>query len=450
MKTLKKELAKRPVVFIARDLERALGLSLIKYNYYIITNKTSFSQKTEVRSQKNIITIKNDCLLDTHELLANPHTTKLLKKNSPRIVVFKSTSMIEKICEEHGSELLNPPSKLSNTIEEKISQVEWLGELKKLLPPHRIEILKNLNWDNLNSPQPPLNGGRGGVTSSPSLQERARGSYILQFNRAHTGSGTILIESESQLKELREKFPDRPVRVTEFIDGPMFTNNNVVWGKKILCGNINYQITGLTPFTDRPFATIGNDWGLPHKLLSKKLQQEYYKIAQAVGKKLVRDGWKGLFGIDVVLDRKKKKLYLIEINARQPASTTYESQLQESQKSKIKSQKFVTTFEAHLASLLGLKYGGEELIKIQDGAQIIQRVTKNIKYQILNIKKSIKKLENLKCNVITYDNHEEGADLMRIQSRKSIMNGHDQFNTSGEKIKQTLFRKQLNRHSFIT
>ena len=32
----------------------------------------------------------------------------------------------------------------------------------------------------------------------------------------------------------------------------MFTNNNVVTRDTILVGNINYQITGLPPFTDQP------------------------------------------------------------------------------------------------------------------------------------------------------------------------------------------------------
>ena len=96
----------------------------------------------------------------------------------------------------------------------------------------------------------------------------------------------------------------------------------------MLLGNISYQITGLKPFTDLPFSTIGNDWALPHKYLSKKQISQYKKIATDVGLKLQKAGWKGLFGIDVVVDDKTNKLYLLEINCRQPASTTYESQLQ--------------------------------------------------------------------------------------------------------------------------
>lgn len=436
MKSLKLALKKQPIVYIARDLERALGLSRTYQNYYIITNSSLVRQKLIPKNQKNIITIKSTEVLDTHELLTHPKTKQFLSKlQNPHLLVFKNTPTIEKICQEHGWQLLNPPAAPSSTIEEKISQVEWLGELKKLLPPHRIDVLKNLSWSHLNSPQPSLSK-RGNNTSSPSSKEGAWGSYILQFNRAHTGNGTLLIESEDQLKGLRQKFPNRPVRITEFIDGPMFTNNNIVWGKKILCGSINYQITGLSPFTDRPFATIGNDWALPHQLLSKKLQAQYVTIAKSVGKKLAKEGWRGLFGIDVVYDKKRKKLYLIEINARQPASTTYESQLQQRQTSNVKRQKLVTTFEAHLASVLGLEYEGEKLIQLEDGAQIIQRVTKNIKHHISN--SITEKLTRLKCNLITYNNKKEGDDLIRIQSKKSIMKNHAEFNPLGQTVQNTI------------
>ena len=116
--------------------------------------------------------------------------------------------------------------------------------------------------------------------------------------------------------------------MAKYIDGPLFTNNNVVAKDTVLLGNINYQITGLLPFTENPFSTIGNDWELPRKILTKKQLARYNKIATDVGNRLRDSGWKGLFGIDVVLEQSTGKLYLLEINCRQPASTTYESQLQ--------------------------------------------------------------------------------------------------------------------------
>lgn len=314
------------------------------------------------------------------------------------MLVFKNTAQIEKICEEKKWVLLNPSAKTAGTVEEKISQVSWLGPLANFLPNHKIEICKNINWRWKN--------------------------FIIQFNRSHTGSGTILVDSKEKLEEIKNKFPMREARIVDYIKGPLFTNNNIVWGNKILVGNINYQITGISPFTDNPFATIGNDWALPNKILSKEQIKEYRKIVTAVGKKLKKHGWKGLFGIDVVLDESSNKLYLIEINARQPASTAFESTLQMQN-----ANGGITTFEAHLASLLELDTKNYELAKITDGAQIVQRVTQRID------KLRMPKIESdAIANIIIYENTAPGSDLMRVQSKKSIMANHSVFNEIGQAI----------------
>ena len=82
------------------------------------------------------------------------------------------------------------------------------------------------------------------------------------------------------------------------------------------------------------------------------------------------------------MKQKTGRLYLLEINARQPASTTYESQLQstvchsdpeDSGEESLANR--CTTFEAHLASLLSVSPDKYKLITIKNGAQIIQRIT---------------------------------------------------------------------------
>lgn len=449
MQELQKALKQAPIVYVTRDIERALGLPAGRHglpkayqNYHIITNSGAHA-KEETKTRLNILLIKDTKQLDTRELLAHPKTKAYVNKlKNPRVVVFKNTTQIEKLCAENGWALLNPPAALANRVEEKISQLQWLGELTKYLPPHRVMVLKDLT--SATTPHPSL--VRRGGQLSPSAREGAQGEwelpFVLQFNRAHTGSGTILIESEKQLNELKKQFPNREVRVTQYISGPAFTNNNVVWGKKVLIGNINYQITGLSPFTARPFATIGNDWRLSHELLTKKQQIQYRRIATDVGKKLAKDGWKGLFGIDVIQDEATGKLYLIEINARQPASTTFESQLQELPPRGGRSPKRpggVTTFEAHLASLVGLPATSYKLQAITNGAQVVlKNKEKRIKSNELNrIVKNLKfKIKNLK--LIAYDNTGPESDLLRIQSNKGVMEKHGEFNRLGLRIVEDL------------
>ncbi len=411
IKAVEKRLAKRRLFYVCRDIERAAGLRA--KNYFVIANHTNYAAKL-ARQDSNIILIKEKNQLDTQELLKHPRVEKIIRKND-FVLVFKNNSIIEDACQKHGWHLLNPGAKLADKIESKISQIEWLGHLAKYLPKHRVDICQNIKW-----PGKP---------------------FILQYNHAHTGSGTLFINTKKRLNELAIKFPKRPVRISQYIEGPAFTNNNVVWDDKILMGNINYQITGLAPFTDNKFATIGNDWMLPSKVLSTKQIKQYKQIVTEIGRKLSKDGWKGLFGIDIIMDEKNGRLYLLEINARQPASTTFESQLQKSKVQSLKhapyrtegsgSRSKVSTFEAHLASLLDLTNKEYKLISVHDGAQIIQRVTKK-KIKIPKIKnKSI-------LNIIAYNNTAIGADLTRIQCSHGIMQTANTFNKIGKEIRSAL------------
>ncbi len=330
-----------PLFYITRDIDRALGLSETN-GYTIVTNVTP-ENKRLAGDRQDIIWIEEEKILDTHELLAHPTTIATILPQA-NILVFKNTSTIEHICKEQSWNLLNPPAALARKVEEKITQVKWLGELASLLPPHSIKTCKEITEADL--------------------------PCIVQFNHAHTGEGTLQVEQLQQLQQLQQQFPDRPVRVTSFINGMMFTNNNVVTKDDVLIGNINYQITGIAPYTQNPFQTIGNDWGFAKKVLTETQVTEYHAMATAIGDKLRVDGWSGLFGIDVMVEHETGKLYLIEINARQPASTTYESKLQ---RDKHQETNQLTTFEAHIQSLLGADLKNTSLIEIFDGAQLFDR-----------------------------------------------------------------------------
>lgn len=404
MHALHTALETHPVVYVTRDIERALGLPFGTRGYFIISN-FSESVKELTKNHENVLLINDEQILDTHELLSHPATEQFLDSlENPHILVFKNTTQIERICKEKNWSLLNPSASLASTIEEKISQVAWLDELAHLLPPHTIEVCKNITWENI--------------------------PFILQFNRAHTGSGTMLISTQEELVSLQQKFPERPVRKTAFVHGTMLTSNNVVSHDGVLVGNINVQITGLAPFTDQPFATVGNEWGLTTNILSPALRDEYHKLVLAIGAKMKSHGWKGLFGVDVILDEEHGKLYLIEINARQPASTTYESTLQQ----KTSSEKTITAFEAHLASLLTISFADHTYIEIKDGAQIIVRNRSGLTLSETEKNNIKQNLESRGYAVTTYANTAPGSDLIRIQSSTSILSSPKTLNEHGETI----------------
>lgn len=390
------------ILYVARDIERALGKTP-KDGYYIVTNKTPYSESIQKLYPSHVFLIDSKETLDTYELLNLPEVADIVMKINADILVFKNTIHIEALCKERGWKISNPSAVLAEKVENKITQVEWLGELSSLLPPHKIQLAKDIVWD--------------------------KKPFILQWSHGHTGDGTILIANEKDLKALQDKFPQREARVTDFIKGPMFTANIVVTHKEILIGNMSYQITGMLPFTENAFSTIGNDWSVPHTILTEAHTETFDEIAKKIGRKMQKEGWLGLFGIDVIHDEERDMMHLIEINARQPASTTYESELQSHVN--LLGVPGITTFDAHISALTGLPITSK-LIHINDGSQILQRVTSQVK------KIDDKKLVTAGYNVINYMNVKQNEDLARIQSTMGIMETHNKLNKRGKEVLELL------------
>jgi len=397
----------KSLTYITRDIERALGMDPSP-EYNIICNRCSYAESVKARFPEWVTLIDAPAKpMGTGDLIATFSKDNKPSPNNNDLLVFKNTARIEPIAIEGGWHLINPKASLGELIETKISQVEWLGELgKKYLPHHTIIQTKNVTW----------------------MKE----PFILQWDHGHTGGGTILITSEEQLTLLKHKFPDRLARRTAYVRGPAFTVNVVVAPHKILIGNISYQITGTLPFTDNMFATVGNDWGLTHSLLNADEIEYITEMAQNIGTKMNIAGWRGLFGIDVIRDDERNVINLIEINARQPASTTFESFLQK--ENRAHGVKGLTLFEAHIKALQGNDID-EDLILINDGAQILQRIT----HTTQNISpEKISALNARGYTTIPYVNTMHNEDLLRIQSSLGIMETHGKFNKRGKEILDTL------------
>jgi hypothetical protein len=404
----------KKIIYVTRDIERALG-TVPNKDFIIVSNKTTYGEtiKKQYPDFIHLIESSGKDLLGTTDLLSHPETAKLVTPDS-NILVFKNTLRVESEINAKKWKVINPKSYMAERVENKLSQVRWLGELgTKYLPTHVIKLTKQITWKN----EP----------------------FIIQWAHGHTGDGTMLVKTREDLSLLQEKFPERMARLSTYINGPSFTVNAVVAKNKIMMGNVNYQITGLQPFTDNEFSTIGNDWGFAKNYLSPKDLENIQNIVRDIGIKLQNDGWRGLFGVDFILDEKTKRMYLIEVNARQPASTTLESLLEIEQR-ETKGVKGITTFEAHLRALLDLPID-QDIIGINDGAQIVQRVTKHVQGIFDD---AVTSLVKKGYEVIAYQNITPNSDLIRIQSEKSIMEKHGILNTNGQAIAETIKACKLN------
>jgi predicted ATP-grasp superfamily ATP-dependent carboligase len=351
--------------------------------------------------------------MSTTDIISSSFAKEIVASVSGDIVVFKSSKLIEETCSKNGWKLLNPSAELAEKIESKVSQIDWLGDLaEKYLPQTDIKKASDIVWK-----EKPI---------------------VIQWEHGHTGLGTLSVISKVQLDDIQRKFPNRLARVSPFISGPSFTVNIVVGVDKIILGNMSYQITGLKPFTDGPFSTIGNDWSLPHSLLHEHEVAYIEKMIEEIAEKMRSSGWRGLFGMDLMKDDLRDTIHLIEINARQPASTTFESLLQ--QENRKHGVTGITIFEAHLECLKGDTVK-EPLILVNDGAQVIQRVSKDTDIDAIS-EDMLGSLQLAGYKTIAYTNTEYNSDLLRIQSNMGIMEAHDKLNKRGKAIVEIISNRQ--------
>jgi len=421
MINLDNQIKSQNIIYVTRDIERALGIKPTPENgYKIISNWSEYAEEVSKNYPAGFLLIKEDEMLDTWKLLEHKGVQDFIKKssNNPKILVFKNTSKIEEICTRNSWELLNPKSTLANTVENKISQIEWLGDLSSLLPEHRLQKASEIEWNNK--------------------------VFIIQWGQGHTGESSLLIDSLETLNKVKNAFPERIAKISEYIDGPVFTSNISIAKNKILYGNISYQITGFLPFTEKVFSTIGNDWSFSNSELDEDDLKQYNTIAEKVAEHMRKSGWLGLFGIDVIYDKTRKKIFLLEINARQPASVTYESELQSEIRELAKDSPLIanslTMFEAHLLSVLGQDISGD-IVMLNDGSQIIQRITTRLPLDLKHKSLIIKSLESKGFKVINYNNTKANADSMRIQSKLGIIEGHNKLNKRGEIIMKSIIEE---------
>lgn len=305
-----------PIFYITNDPERAFGPEKLLENYHIIcsdhnqTVEYLIKDKVKVFCIEKAIGLKNTVKRNSNRILNNDFVKKYIDRNSTKgkrnLMVFKIAPSIEKSAYNLGFKILNTSSELNRTFEYKISQYMQFKNWPINFPKTEVLKLKYCDYD--------------------LLKEKFGCPFVIQFDRGHTGGGTIFVRNGKILNELVQKFPERIVKVTEFIKGPSFTINACVTRFGIVWGGLSYQITGIAECTTQEGGTVGNDWLFASKY-EEPIRSQVYNYTRLIGEKMKAEGFLGLFGVDFILDEKKENIYVIEVNARQSASIPMHSKL---------------------------------------------------------------------------------------------------------------------------
>jgi len=282
------------------SLRKSLDGELIKKNIKTLFIEKSLGRK-HIKSARNATT-----------LLMHAKTKKYLGKfNRQDILVYKTSFKMEKCCEENNWNLIASPKKFGkNLLENKIKFRQILEDLDINVPPGRTTNLEDLHYGHLMNSyglpfviQHPTKGGGKGTFFINSKQE---------FDKAYNQ-----LKNPTRINYLGRETPEKPpvqVIIAKYIKGPSPSITGCVTKHGIISTNLQYQVLDMPELYNPDKGSglfCGHDWTFGD--FSKEIEQQAYQITEKIGNYLKKLGYKGIFGLDFVLE---DKLYVTEMNPR--------------------------------------------------------------------------------------------------------------------------------------
>ena len=297
-----------PIFFITPNPNRAIGLEGVVENYFVICSQKSDAVDYFEKHKTAVLCLNDNKIKNSGKILLNKKAIEYIRKKAENkkanIISFKPSPMIQKICAENDFNYLGNDWKLNRDLEDKIKFVEITKKLK--IPNADSKIIK-LEKDKC------------------ALNFSKNKKFIIQLPRGFSGNSTFLIESKSGFSKILKKYENRKVKLSKYLEGETYTINACITKNKILISRPIFQITGFSSYNKNNFGTCGNDYVYSEKL-KKEQGKKIFNYTKKIGNYLKKLEYKGVFGLDFVVDG--SNINLIEINPRLIASIPVFTKLQ--------------------------------------------------------------------------------------------------------------------------
>ena len=230
-------------------------------------------------------------------------------------LVYKSSSVLEKVCEQNGWNFIGNKKSFMDIYENKKMFKEILHEIGVEAIPGENLLIDDLTDNKFLEYQEKL----GQENLVLQLAEMTYGG----------GSGTFYIDNVGDLKifrdrvaQIREKFVGKKkkietVNVAPFIQGVSSSISCCSTFKGTLTGPIQTQIIDIPEVASkepgRSGTYAGTDWG--YKAYSQASQKQADTIARKFGEYIYKAGYRGIFGIDLIVEE-SGKVWPVECNPR--------------------------------------------------------------------------------------------------------------------------------------
>lgn len=239
-------------------------------------------------------------IANSGKLLSHPLVTDYINQNSIDkqvvIIPFKPSARIDFLCHKNHWICASNRHQLNRELEDKI-------------------IFQQLCQKN-NLPQIPFNIDNFNQSNFIKYQKKYKLKLVIQSHLGWAGKSTF---SSTNWDNIKNKFPlNSVVKFSPYIDGYSLLNNCCLTSKGLLQSPPALQYTGIKPFTQHPFTTVGRQWpSLAPKNIIEKVKQTTRDFSAIINQM----GYKGFFGLDFMVEG--DNVYLLECNPRLTASFAF-------------------------------------------------------------------------------------------------------------------------------
>ena len=233
----------------------------------------------------------NNYLLRHKEVRAH-----LKKRGSGKLLLVMFDEASEDIARELGQEIALPPAKLRRHIDSKIVTTKLGNDAGIASVPNVIG--KATSWSSL---------------KKLAAKEKLGTDLVVQLPYGDSGRTTFFIETEEDWKKWSDKVAGGELKVMRRINHLPGTLEAVATRHGTLVGPMQLDITGFSELTPYKGGWCGND---AFTRGYAKERRTVRTMARKLGNRLYKEGYRGVFCIDFLIDTDTDDVYLGEINPR--------------------------------------------------------------------------------------------------------------------------------------
>ena len=256
--------------------------------------------------------------LSASQIISCPVVDRFLKEKKEifRLLIYKSNAVLEKVLEEKGWQIIGNKSEVKNQYEDK-----------------RIfrEVLKKVGIE----PIPGKNIRIEELTEEKFVDYQnkfGQKNLVLQLAEVTYGggSGTLFINDAKDLRIFRQRVVDireklegkkkkiETVNICPYINSISSSIGCCATRYGTYCGPIQTQVIDITEVgtnkKNRSGNFAGHDWSFRH--WPESIQKQADEIARKFGDYIYTHGYRGIFGLDLLIDEKNNKVWPMECNPR--------------------------------------------------------------------------------------------------------------------------------------